>query len=222
MTLDGAAGRMRIVVCDAGLGNLANVARAVRHAAGEGARVEVSSDPEAVRAADLTVFPGQGAFRDCARALSRGLGEALVEHIRRGAPYVGICLGLQVLFEESEEDPGARGLAVVPGRVVRLSPGLDALGRREPLPHVGWNVAARAPSSTHPAATCFDTPRHYYFVHSYAAAPADATLVSATTTYGAPFCAAIARDNVVAFQFHPEKSQRAGLDLLARTFARLR
>jgi glutamine amidotransferase len=204
---------VKIVVCDSGVGNLRSVERALVAAGARG--VAVSRDAAAVRQADAVVVPGQGAFRDCARSLaSSGLGEAIREKIRAGAPYLGICLGLQVLFGSSEEAPGCAGLGVLEGEVVRLSPGTDAL-TAAPLkvPHVGWNTvepgAARSPLL--PA-----SPSHFYFVHSFVVAPKDASVVAATTEYGARFVSAVAKDNVFACQFHPEKSQREGLALLRR------
>jgi glutamine amidotransferase len=196
---------VRIVVCDAGVGNVRSVVRAVERAAG--ASVVVTTDPDAVRRADVLVVPGQGAFGSFARAMEGGLGEALLDTIRRGTPYLGICLGLQVLFESSDEAPGARGLAVLGGRVRRLEPG------DRPLPHIGWNTALPTPGSF-----LGDAARHFYFAHSYVAEPADARVIAGTTEYGAPFASAIAKDAIVGVQFHPEKSQKDGLALLARFF----
>jgi glutamine amidotransferase len=208
---------VKIVVCDSGLGNLRSVERAIVAAGGKD--VAVSRDPDVVRRADAVVVPGQGGFGDCARALaSSGLGEAIREKIRAGAPYLGICLGLQVLFGSSEEAPGCAGLGVLEGDVVRLAVGTDDLtGAPLKVPHVGWNTVepgVAAPRSLLPAA-----PAHFYFVHSYVVAPRDARVVAATTEYGARFVSAVARDNVFACQFHPEKSQRVGLALLERFLA---
>ncbi len=203
---------MKIAVVDTGLGNLASVARALGHA---GAReVLVTSDPDAIRAADALVMPGQGAFRDCSTALGdgRGLGDVVREKLRSGAPYLGICLGLQILFEGSEEaDPSCRGLGVFAGRVVRLKGGIDPLvGIALPIPHTGWNLVERGPA----ASVLPQEPTHFYFVHSYAVAPEDPSIIAATTEYGERFTSAVAKDNVLAVQFHPEKSQGAGLALL--------
>jgi imidazole glycerol-phosphate synthase subunit HisH len=209
---------IEVAVVDVGLGNLRSVERAlVRAAADAGveARVTITRDADAIARADKVVMPGQGAFRDCAGALGdgRGVGDAIRASIARGTPYLGICLGLQVLFESSDEAVGCAGLAVFPGEVTRLSDHDDAAGTRLKIPHVGWNtVDARAePASILPAA-----PTWFYFVHSFAVRPRDPALVAATTEYGAPFVSAVARDNVLAVQFHPEKSQGAGLALLAR------
>lgn len=212
---------MRIAVCQTGLGNVRSVVRAIERAcadAGRTAEVRVTPDPDEVRTSDVVVVPGQGAFGAFARAMEGGLGEALVERIRAGAPYLGICLGLQVLFEESEEAEGARGLAVLPGRVRRLRPGLDpATGRPHPLPHMGWN-AVEPRSRAGAGAALPERAAHFYFAHSYAAAPDDPSLVAGVSVYGEPFAAAVAKDNVLGIQFHPEKSQREGLHLLSRFF----
>lgn len=212
----------KVLLLDAGLGNLRSVERALR-AAGlgdeEGA-LRVSADPDAVARASRVVFPGQGAFRDAAAALDRdggALREALHAFVAKGAPYLGLCLGLQVLFDESEEAPGARGLGLLAGRVVRFenAPSLK-------VPHMGWNEV-RGASEEGARAFGLD-PRAgrdgvpgpwFYFVHSYHGVPsADRACVALESTHGAPFVAAVARDNVRAVQFHPEKSQGAGLALL--------
>jgi glutamine amidotransferase len=206
---------VRIAVCDVGLGNLRSVERAiVSSATGKtGVTVEVTKDPDRVRQADKVVMPGQGGFGDCARALDQGLGEAVRETIRRGTPYLGICLGLQVLFAGSEEAAGARGLGIFEGTVVRLAGGTDATtGEALKIPHIGWNTAAPgAARGLVPVA-----PTYFYFVHSYVVAPKDPSIVAATTAYGPPFVSAVAKDNVFACQFHPEKSQKDGLVLLSR------
>ncbi len=206
---------VRIALCNLGLGNLRSVERALVRAGAGGRelRVEVTRDPEGLRAADKIVVPGQGAFRDAARALEGGLGEALRERLAAGVPYLGICLGLQVLFSASEEAKGSPGLGWFEGSVVRLPGGLDpATGEPLKIPHMGWNTADPTGLSTLlPAA-----PAYFYFVHSYVVAPRDAGLVAATTDYGPRFVSAVARDNVFACQFHPEKSQREGLALLER------
>ena len=172
-------------------------------------------------------MPGQGGFADCARALDGGLGEVIRESIARGAPYLGICLGLQVLFERSEEAPGAAGLGIFPGEVVRLLGGMDAVsGGALKIPHTGWNTASPEPAGAKAGLSRSlvpsllpSAPTFFYFVHSYVVAPKDARIVAATTEYGERFVSAIASDNVFACQFHPEKSQRAGLALLTRFLA---
>lgn len=207
---------MRIVVCDVGLGNLRSVERALLEAGrGRQLHVEIASDPAKVRAADRLVMPGQGAFRDCARALGGELGEAVRGHITSGRPYLGLCLGLQVLFASSSEAPSEKGLGIFPGEVVRLTGGIDPMTSTPlKIPHMGWNVAE--PTDNH---GLLAGPEHFYFVHSYVVAPTDAGVVASTTEYGQKFVSAVARDNVFACQFHPEKSQGAGLALLERFLA---
>ena len=193
-----------IAIVDACSGNLRSVERALAHV---GADVVVTRDPDVVRRADKIVVPGQGAFGMLMRGLGeRGLGEALREAIAAGKPYLGICLGLQVLFEHSEEGDCA-GLGILRGRVTRLDPG----DRRLKIPHMGWNrVAGSAPGVEDGA--------YFYFVHSYRVEPADPKIIALETEHGVRFCAAIRNDNLFACQFHPEKSQAGGLRLL-RAFA---
>lgn len=207
--------RQRVVVVDTGLGNLRSVARALEEAArraGLTAVVAIETSPDAVRSGDAIVVPGQGAFRDCARALDAGLGGALREAIAVGKKYLGLCLGLQVLFESSEEAPGSAGLGIFRGVVSKLGAHTDETGRPLKVPHVGWNTVE--PTAHHGLLS--PAPEHFYFVHSYVVVPEDTTLVAGTTTHGERFVSAIARDNVTAVQFHPEKSQVAGLALLER------
>lgn len=209
---------VRIAVCDVGLGNLRSVERALREAArGERVDIEVTSDPGRLATADRLVMPGQGGFGDCARALAGALGDAVKDHLRRERPYLGICLGLQVLFGASEEAAGCAGLGVLAGEVKKLRGGADALtGGVLKIPHVGWNVAE--PSATNRG--CMPAKEtHFYFVHGYAAVPSDPSIVAATTEYGERFVSAVAVGNVFACQFHPEKSQRAGIALLERFLA---
>jgi glutamine amidotransferase len=195
----------RVAIVDLGLGNLHSVAKAFERA---GANAELSSDPDVLLRADRLVMPGQGAFKECAHALAGEIGEAVRSWIDSGRPYLGICLGMQALFELSEEAPGEKGLGIFPGSVKRFARDLrDGEGRVLKVPHIGWNQI----DSTHPV---FENGEWYYFVHSYYCVPDDESLVAATTDYGGPFCSAIARDNVLACQFHPEKSQHAGARLI--------
>ncbi|UCH29767.1 MAG: imidazole glycerol phosphate synthase subunit HisH [Myxococcales bacterium] len=191
----------RVAIVDLGLGNLHSVAKAFERA---GADPELSADPEVLLRADRLVMPGQGAFKECAHALAGEIGEAVRAWIDSGRPYLGICLGMQALFESSEEAPGEKGLGIFRGTVKRFASDLlDAEGNPLKVPHIGWNQI----DSTHPV---FEDGEWYYFVHSYYVVPDDESLIAATADYGGPFCAAIARDNVLACQFHPEKSQHAG------------
>lgn len=212
---------MQVAVVDSGVGNVQSVLRALARAAEEasiGASLALTHHTGALRRADVLVVPGQGSFGGIAHAMHGAIGEVLVERIREGTPYLGICLGLQVLFEGSEEAPDVRGLGVLAGRVSRLAPGVDpGTGRPWPLPHIGWNSVTPGPAA---ADVLPVTPTHFYFAHSFAASPVEASVVAGTCVYGAPFAAAVAKDNVVGVQFHPEKSQADGLDVLARFFRR--
>jgi glutamine amidotransferase len=197
-----------IAVVDVCSGNLRSVERALARAGGD---VVVTRDPDVVRRADKIVVPGQGAFGVFMRGLAeRGLGEALREAIAGGKPYLGICLGLQVLFESSEEQGPCAGLGVLPGHVVRLAPG-DA---RLKVPHMGWNALAKRADD--PMLAAIPDGAYVYFVHSFHAVPADPALVVAEAAHGHPITAAVRRDNLFACQFHPEKSQAVGLAILER------
>lgn len=203
---------MRVALIDTGHANLRSVARALERA---GERmpltVETTHSPEAIRLADKVVVPGQGGFGDCLHALRAvGADQALLEHIGAGKTYLGICLGLQALFEGSAESPDTPGLGVFPGRCEKLVP---APGIK--IPHMGWNEL-EFPGTVHPVLEQAGGPgTWYYFVHSYHALPSDPTLVQAAVGHGTQrVTAAIAKDSVLATQFHPEKSQEAGLRLL--------
>jgi glutamine amidotransferase len=204
---------MRVAVVDYGMGNLHSVSKAVEHVAPE-AHVEVTSDPGRVSGADRVVFPGQGAMPDCMREMdSRGLRPAVLE-AARSRPFLGICIGLQMLFERSDEG-GVRGLALLPGNVRRFPDeamfGPD--GRRLKVPHMGWNQVKQA--KAHPLWSGIEDSSRFYFVHSYFPQTQEGALVGGTTDYGVLFTCAVARDNIFAVQFHPEKSDTAGLRLLA-------
>ncbi len=202
---------MNTVVVDIGLGNLRSVAKALETAGGGRTSVTRSRDPEVVRRADRVVVPGQGGFGACARGLAGGLAEALRDAVERGVPYLGICLGLQVLFESSEEAPGVPGLGWMRGEVRRLTgaPGIK-------IPHMGWNQL-ELQGGGHPELEAAGGQGCWvYFVHSYHAVPTEENVLRATAGYGPNrVTAAVARDNVLGTQFHPEKSQAAGLALLA-------
>jgi imidazole glycerol-phosphate synthase subunit HisH len=196
---------VRIAVVDYGMGNLRSVSKALEHVAPE-AEVLVTADPARIRAAERVVVPGQGALPDCMRSLSEsGARDAVLEALE-SKPYLGICLGLQMLFEHGAEGDTA-GLGVLQGNVPRFA----VTGLK--IPHMGWNeVLQEVP---HPLWAGIGERSRFYFVHSYHPAPADRALTAATSVYGAPFTCAVARDNIFAVQFHPEKSQSAGLQLLS-------
>jgi glutamine amidotransferase len=197
-----------IALVDYGAGNLRSVENALRAV---GAEVAVTRDPEVVRRAGRVVVPGQGSMPACAEAMrASGVADAIVEALERGARMLGICVGLQVLFERGEEAGGARGLGILPGTISRLPPGVK-------LPNIGWSTV-RAVGSRHPLFAPLDG-QYVYFAHSYAA-PADADGVELLAEHGRPYCAGLASGNLFAVQFHPEKSQKVGLAFLDR-FVRL-
>lgn len=201
-----------IAVADYGASNTRSVLRALRAA---GAAAELTTDPAVVRGADRVVLPGVGNFAPAARRLAEtGLGEAIGEAARAGRPLLGICLGLQLFLAESEEAPGVPGLGLVDGRVVRFRTEL-------PVPHVGWaRVALTEAGRAHPVlARALDGgASFFYHVHSYHPADVAPDTDLAEAEYGGPFPSVVGRDNVLGVQFHPEKSQAAGLALL-REFA---
>ncbi|HUX26068.1 MAG TPA: imidazole glycerol phosphate synthase subunit HisH [Burkholderiales bacterium] len=202
-----------IAVIDYGMGNLRSVSKALEHVAPD-AEVRVTSDPEVVRQSERVVFPGQGAMPDCMREMdARGLRPALLEAART-KPFLGICIGLQMLFERSEEGDTA-GLGVFAGSVKRFPPQAmqDAQGGRLKVPHMGWNQVMQA--EAHALWQGIADASRYYFVHSFYVEAGRPELVAGYSVYGFPFTCAVAQDNIFAVQFHPEKSQAAGLALLA-------
>lgn len=218
----------KVAVIDYGMGNLRSVSQAVRQVAGSGWDVIVTSNADVVRDADRVVFPGQGAMPDCMRELeSRGLRDVVVE-ATRNKPFLGICIGLQMLFEASEETCGRSdvnsvpGLGVLAGEVRRFPEDclVQADGSRLKVPHMGWNRVVPVDSLTsHALWRGLPVGERFYFVHSYYVAPAEASIEAAHCDYGITFTAAVARDNVFAVQFHPEKSAGAGLTLLSNFLA---
>lgn len=198
-----------ITMVDYGIGNLRSVQKAFEHL---GAAVSLTDDPRAISEAEKLVLPGVGAFASGMAALGqRSLVEPLRAAASNGTPLLGICLGMQLLFEESEEMGHHRGLALLPGRVIRFSS--DSLK----VPHMGWNEIEHG--GDHPLLDGVPTGSHAYFVHSYYCRPADPGSVIAETEYGHPFAAIAGRDRVVGIQFHPEKSQDVGLCILRNYLA---
>jgi len=202
-----------IAIIDYGMGNLRSVHKALEAV---GADAVVSSRPQTILDADSVVLPGVGAFKNCMDNLDRlGLIDVVRKSIQSGKPFLGICLGLQLLFEESVEFGTVAGLGILPGKVMRFHfPDHPALK----VPHMGWNTL-----TLHKPSPLFDSMEahpYYYFVHSYYVAPENRDIVATTTRYGEDFVSGIEHDNIHAFQFHPEKSQKQGLALLEK-FARL-
>lgn len=202
-----------IAVVDYGMGNLRSVSKALEHVA-PGKTVLVTSDPQQIAAAERVVFPGQGAMPDCMRELdARGLRQPVIE-AAASKPFLGICIGLQLLFEHSEEGDAA-GLGILPGKVVRFAARdmHDETGAKLKVPHMGWNRVYQ----TRPRALWqgIEDGARFYYVHSYHVVPQDPAVIAAYTEYPARFTCAVARDNIFAVQFHPEKSHQAGLQLLS-------
>ena len=211
------AARGAIVVVDYGMGNLRSVWQALVRVA-PGREVVVSADPAVLRAAERVVFPGQGAMPDCMREIdARGLRTAVLD-AARNKPFLGICIGQQMLFEQSEEGDVA-GLGIVAGRVCRFPTErmLDAAGNRLKVPHMGWNKVRQ--ERGHSLWKGITDGSRFYFVHSYFPAPSDLDCVVGTTDYGVLFTSAVAQDNIFAIQCHPEKSATAGLAMLANFVA---
>jgi glutamine amidotransferase len=199
-----------IAIIDYGMGNLRSVQKAIEAV---GSSAEITSDPERVRRASKVVLPGVGAFADAMAELRRtGLGEAFRDAVSRGKPCLGVCLGLQLLFDVSYEDGEHAGLGLIPGRIVRFvpRPGLK-------IPHMGWNtLRIRRPC---PLLSGVGESPSVYFVHSYHAQSDDASAVAAEADYPDPFPAVVWRENLMASQFHPEKSQQVGLAMYANFVA---
>jgi glutamine amidotransferase len=201
----------KIVVVDYGMGNLRSVAQALRAVAPE-ANVLISGEVADIEGADRIVLPGQGAMPDCMRSLREsGVQEALLA-AAKSKPLMGVCIGEQMLFDGSEEGDAA-GLGLLPGKVVRfqLDGQLQEDGSRFKVPQMGWNQVRQ--TASHPLWAGIDDDAYFYFVHSYFAQPALSEHTVGQTVYGAPFACAVARDNIFATQFHPEKSAAAGLQL---------
>lgn len=202
----------QVALVDYGAGNLRSVAKALERS---GLVVDVTSDPSALRRADAVVLPGVGAFRDARESLAaKGLDDAVLATIAAGRPYLGLCLGLQLLYDEADEHGVTPGFGLLRGRVERFADH-ERDGKRLLVPHIGWNeVRWDRSQSTHPMLAALPARDHYYFVHSYRPVPRDAATVVGTTDYGGDFAAAVAHEKIFAVQFHPEKSQAAGKRLL--------
>ena len=202
-----------VAIIDYGMGNLHSIGKAVEHVAGD-QRVVVTSDPEQIRRADRVIFPGVGAMRDCMQELQRLDLDELIRSLVGQRPLLGVCLGMQALLDFSEENNGIQALGVIPGQVRRFPDGLtDSLsGERLKIPHMGWNQVRQ---HTHPLWEGIPQDSRFYFVHSYYAQPERQEDCAGVTDYGLSFASAVAHDGVFAVQFHPEKSQHAGLRLLA-------
>lgn len=199
-----------IAIVDYGMGNLRSVYQAVRKVA-PAASVQVTDDANVIAAAKRVVFPGQGAMPDCMRELdARGLRQAVLD-AAQNKPFLGICIGLQMLFEHSAEGD-IPGLGVLQGEVVRFAHELrDAQGNKLKVPHMGWNGVHHA---DHPLWEGISQDARFYYVHSYYVQPRDKGIVQGTSDYPQPFVCAVSRGNLFAVQFHPEKSAAAGLKLL--------
>lgn len=198
-------------IIDYGMGNLRSVQKAFEHL---GVEAVVTTNPSDLTTASHVILPGVGAFRDAIAELRRlDFVPAIRDAVASGKPFLGICLGLQLLFDVSYEDGEHEGLGIVPGRVIRFAPQPDLK-----VPHMGWNSLAL--QQAHPILTGIDPGSHVYFVHSYHVVPTDPAVIAATCDHGGPFVAMIAQGNLTATQFHPEKSQAVGLQLL-KNFAGL-
>ncbi len=205
----------RVAIIDYGMGNIHSVAKALEFAGGGTVQVSVSHDPEEILRAERVVLPGVGAIRDCMAEITRlGLDEVIHE-AARSKPFLGVCVGMQALFEHSEENGGTRCLGILPGAVHAFATDMTdpADGTRLKIPHMGWNQVHQ--NIEHPLWRGIGQDTRFYFVHSYYVTPAGDRLTAATTRYPEPFASAVAQDNIFAVQFHPEKSQHAGLTLYA-------
>lgn len=197
----------RVAVIDYGMGNLRSVSQALE-AISENAQIDVTADPAIIKQASHIVFPGVGAIRDCMAELEHFDLVDVVKEAAKNKPFLGICLGMQALLSHSEENQGTDTLGIINGQVKLF----DITDKTLKVPHMGWNEVEQ--SISHPLWNKIEQNSRFYFVHSYFVAPADPTFTAATTSYPEPFTSAVNKDNVFAVQFHPEKSQYAGLQLL--------
>lgn len=201
---------MKVAIIDYNMGNLHSVARAVTHVATADTQIKITADPDFIRQADRIVFPGQGAARDCMRELeTRGLSE-VVHEVAKTKPFLGICMGMQVLMEFSAENGGVECLGIYAGKVNFFK---DLGIAKLKTPQMGWNQIRQ--TQAHPLWAGIKDGSRFYFVHSYYVQPADAQLITGSTCYGLDYASAIAHENLFAIQAHPEKSAADGLRLLA-------
>jgi imidazole glycerol-phosphate synthase subunit HisH len=206
-----------IAIIDYGMGNLRSVQKGFEKV---GSEAIITADPQVVLQADKIVLPGVGAFRDCMHNLEQaGFVEPILKVITEGRPFLGICVGMQLLFTDSVEFGLYSGLNVIPGHVLRFPDQMIVAGEKLKVPQMGWNQISfkRRP----PAFAGVDNDSNVYFVHSYYVKPDDSSIIATTTDYGIEFCSSVWKDNVVATQFHPEKSQAIGLKIL-KNFAELK
>lgn len=204
-----------VAVIDYGMGNLHSVAKALEHVGAH--QIVITSDAEQILSADRVVLPGVGAIRDCISEL-RQLGlDQVVRQVVREKPLLGICVGMQMLLERSEENGSVEGLGLFPGQVTRFSDDMREHGERLKVPHMGWNQVQQ--SIDHPLWHRIEPDARFYFVHSYYATPGKTTQMAGRCHYGVDFAAALTQDNIFATQFHPEKSHTNGLQLLQNFLA---
>ncbi|MFZ2726212.1 MAG: imidazole glycerol phosphate synthase subunit HisH [Methylococcaceae bacterium] len=200
-----------VAVIDYGMGNLHSIAKALQHVASN-TEVIITSDKQTLLNADRIVFPGVGAMRDCMQALNQTGLDEVIKSVAQTKPLLGICLGMQALLTDSEENDGIAGLNLIHGHVVRFADELiDSDNNPLKIPHMGWNQVNQR---EHPLWANIEQDSRFYFVHSYYAVPNNNSVIAATAQYPNPFACALAQDNIFAVQFHPEKSQTAGLQLL--------
>ncbi len=205
----------RIAIVDYGMGNLRSVSKALEHVVDEDTEVIVTSDESIITNSDRVVCPGQGAAKDCMSQLQAcEMDKAVRKVIGAERPFMGICMGLQVLLSFSDENDGTECLNIIPGKVRRFAdPLTDSEGQRLKVPHMGWSKVTQ--SMSHAMWSGIESDSRFYFCHSYYVTPDDATLSAGECTYGNAFTAVVARNNIFACQFHPEKSAKDGLQLLA-------
>lgn len=201
----------RVAVIDYGMGNLRSVSKALETVAKD-THVEITNQADRILSASHIVFPGVGAMRDCMTELANTELDSVIHQAAKTKPMLGICLGMQALLSHSEENEGCHGLDIVAGNVRQFNRQLDRNNPDFKVPHMGWNQVKQ--TSDHPLWRKIEQGSRFYFVHSYFVEPADSTVTAATTHYQHDFTAALHQDNIFAVQFHPEKSQHAGLQLL--------